>query len=68
MSLFFTIDLYLLIPGVIANFFNTTDEFIISTGTETSEANAEIKIQPVTVETKLKLLKISKSVELNLNT
>ena len=40
----------------------------MSTGTQTSEANAEIKIQPVTVETKLKLLKISKSVELNLNT
>ena len=68
LSLFVTIDLYLLIPGVFAEIFNTPEEIIMSTGTQTSEANAEIKMQPVIVETKLKLLKISKCVEHNLNT
>lgn len=51
-----------------AEIFNTAEEIIMSTGTQTSEANAEIKMQPVIVETKLKLLKISKCVEHNLNT
>ena len=33
--------------------FIPTAEFVISTGTQTNEANAEIQTQPVTVETKI---------------
>ena len=33
--------------------FNPNAELIIPTGTQTNEANAEIEMQPVTVETKI---------------
>ena len=50
---FFIIDLYFLIPAMIAQMFNPTTELVILTGTQTNEANAEIETQPVTVETKI---------------
>ena len=50
---FFTIDWYRLVPAVIAQIFNPTVEFVIPTRTQTNEANAEIGMQPVTVETEI---------------
>ena len=38
---------------MIAQIFNPTTELVISTGTKTNEANAEIETQPVTVEAKM---------------
>ena len=38
---------------MIAQIFNPTEEFLIATGTQTNEANAEIETQPVTVVTKI---------------
>ena len=38
---------------MIAPIFIPTAELVISTGTKTNEANTEIKMQPVTVETKI---------------
>ena len=46
---FFIIELYLLIPAVIARIFVPAAEFVIPSGTQTNEANAEI----VAVETKI---------------
>ena len=44
---------------MIAEILNPTAELVICTGTATSEANAEIKIQPLTVEKKKdKMLKV----------
>ena len=51
---FFIIDLYFLIPAVIALIFLPTAELVIPTGTQTNKANAEIETQPVTIETKIK--------------
>ena len=50
---YFMIDLYFLIPAVIAQFLIPTADLLIPTGTPTNEENAEIEIQPVTVETKI---------------
>ena len=50
---FFIIGFYFWIPAVIAQSFIPTAELVIPTGTQTNEANAEIKTQPVTVETKI---------------
>ena len=50
---FLIIDLYFLITAVIVQIFIPTVEFVIPTGTQTNEANAEIQTQPVTVETKI---------------
>ena len=49
--LFFIIDLYFLIPAVIAHILITTAKLITPTETQTNEANAGIETQPVTVET-----------------
>ena len=38
---------------MIAQFFISTAELVIPTGTQTNEANAEIETQPVTVEDKI---------------
>ena len=46
---FFMIDLYLLIPEVIAQILIPTTELVISTGLAANEANAEIETQTVTV-------------------
>ena len=51
---FFIIDLYFLIPAVIALIFIPTAELVIPTGTQTNKANAETETQPVTIETKIK--------------
>ena len=48
-SFFLRIDLYFLIPAVIAQIFNPTAEL---PGTPTNEANAEIETQSLTTETK----------------
>ena len=50
---FFIIDLYFLIPAVIAQCFIPTAELVIPIGTQTNEANAEIETQPVIVGTKI---------------
>ena len=50
---FFIIELYFLIPAVIAQIFNPTTEHVMSTEIQTKEANAEIETQPVTVEAKI---------------
>ena len=52
------IDLYFLIPEVIAKIFNPTAELVIPTGIPTNEANGEIETQPLTVE--IKITKCSK--------
>ena len=59
---FLIIDLYFLIPAVIAHIFNLTAEFAMPTGTPTIEANAEIGTQPLTAE-----MKTRKCSENNLN-
>ena len=46
------IDLYILIPAVIAQIFVPFVELVILIGTQTKEANAEIETQPVAAETK----------------
>ena len=51
--LFFIIDLYFLIPALIAQIFNPTAELVIPTGTQTNEANAKIETQQVTFEVKI---------------
>ena len=43
------IDLYLLIPEVIAQILIPTTELVISTGLAANEANAEIETQTATV-------------------
>ena len=49
---FLIIDLYFLIPKVIAKSFTPTEDFVIATGAQTNEANAEMGTKPVTVESK----------------
>ena len=49
----FIIDLYILIPAVMAQMFIPTTELVIPIGTQTNEDDAEIETQPITVETKL---------------
>ena len=47
------IDLYLLIPAVIAQVFISTEELVITKEIAINEANAEIEKQPVTAEAKI---------------
>ena len=49
----FLIDLYFLVPAVIAQIFKTTAELVLPTETQTNEANTEIGTQPVIVEAKI---------------
>ena len=51
--LFLIIDLYFLIPVVIAQIFNFIAELVIPIGIPTKEAKAEMEIHPVTVEIKI---------------
>ena len=46
------LDLCFLILAVIAQSFNPTAELLIPTGTQTNEANAEIKTQPYLLKLK----------------
>ena len=50
---FFIIDLYFLIPAIIAQIFIPTEELVIPTLISTNEANVKIEIQLVIVETKI---------------
>ena len=49
---FLIIDLYLLIPVVIAGILNSIAELVISIGIQRKEAKAEIEIHPATAEAK----------------
>ena len=51
---FLIIDLYLLIPAVLAQTFNPIAELAISIGIPTKEAKAEIEIHLVTTEAKIR--------------
>ena len=51
--MFFIIDLYFLIPEVIAQIFIPTAELIVPTGTQIKIANAETEAQLVTIEAKI---------------
>ena len=53
--LFLIIDLYFLIPFVIAEIINPTAELAILTGTPTNEANIENETQLLTTETKTRI-------------
>ena len=53
-SPFLLIDLYFLIPDVIADIINPTAELAIPTAKPTKEATAEIETQPLTAKTKSK--------------
>ena len=46
---FLIIDLYFLIPAVIAQIFHKIAELVIPTGIPTKEANIEMETRPVTV-------------------
>ena len=50
---FFIIDLYFLIPTMIAQMFISTAELVIPTETQTNKANAEIETQPATAEDRI---------------
>ena len=53
---FLIINLYYLIPAVIAQIFNPIAELVIPIGMPTKEAKAEIEIYPVIVEAKIRKL------------
>ena len=50
---FFIIDLYFLIPKVIAQIFNGTAELVMQTETQINEGNEEIETQTVIFEAKI---------------
>ena len=52
--LFLIIDLYLLIPAVVAQIFNSIAELVNSIGVPIKEAKAEFEIHPVIVEAKIR--------------
>ena len=51
---FLIIDYYFLIPSVFGQIFNPVAELVIPIGIPSKEAKAEIKMHPVTLETKIK--------------
>ena len=51
---FLIIDLYFLIPTVIAEIFNPIAKLVIPIGIPIKEAKAEIEIHPVNVEAKIR--------------
>ena len=51
---FFIIDLYFLIPAVTAQIFNPTLKLVTCIGMLTEEGKAEIEINPVTAEAKIR--------------
>ena len=51
---FLIIDLYFLIPAVIAQTFNPISELIIPLGIPSKEAKADIEKHPLTVEAKIR--------------
>ena len=52
--LFLIINLYFLITAIIAQIFNTIAELVILTGIAIKEAKAEVEIQPVILEAKIR--------------
>ena len=50
---FFIMDLYILIPAVIAQIFSPIEELVIPLGIPSKEAKAEIEIHLVTAGTKI---------------
>ena len=48
------IDLYFLVPAIVAQIFNLIAELVIPIGISTKEAKAEMETHPVTVETKIR--------------
>ena len=50
----FTIDLYFLIPAVVAQIFNPTAELVIPIEISIKEGKAEIEIHPVIAEAKIR--------------
>ena len=46
------IELYFLIPAVIAQLFNPTAELVMSTAMASNEVNSEIETHPLIAETK----------------
>ena len=50
---FWFIDLYFLIPAVVAQFFYSTVELVIPTGIPTKEEKAEMETHPVIGEAKI---------------
>ena len=51
---FLNIDLYFLIPAVVAQIFNPIAELVIPIGTSTKEAKEEKKKHPLIVEAKIR--------------
>ena len=51
---FFIIDLYFLIPAVIAKIFNPIAELVMRTGTPINESNAEMETQLLIVDIKIR--------------
>ena len=51
--MFLIIDIYFLIPAVIAQIFNPIAKFIIPIGIPVKKAKAKLKLHPVTVEAKV---------------
>ena len=52
--LFLILDLYLLIPAVIAQIFNPIVELVIPIGMPTKEEKAEMETHPVILEAKIR--------------
>ena len=50
---FFIIDLYFLIPTIIAQMLIPTEELVIPTLVSTNKENAKIEMQPVIVEDRI---------------
>ena len=48
------IDIYILIPAVIAKIFNPVAELVIRIGIPSQEAKVELEIHPVIVEAKIR--------------
>ena len=50
------IDLYFLIPAVIAQIFITIEELVIPRGTPANGTNREIETEPLTAKTKIRII------------
>ena len=55
---FWIIDLYFLIPAVIAQIFNSIEELVIPIGIPVQEAKAEMETHSVIIEAKIKKFSI----------
>ena len=55
---FLIVDLYVLIPAVIAHIFNPITELVIPIGIPTKEAKEDMKTHPVIIECKIRKFSI----------